>query len=77
VRVKCLNEHGETKVIDASGWYARILQHEIDHLRGNLYIDRMQSRTFGSLDNFNRFWKGKTIDEVRAALAPDREREGP
>jgi len=24
--------------VEASGWYARILQHEIDHLRGTLYI---------------------------------------
>ena len=37
------------QVIQASGWYARILQHEIDHLRGTLYIDRMRSTTFPSL----------------------------
>jgi peptide deformylase len=68
VRVEYLDESGMANVIDTSGWYARILQHEIDHLGGRLYIDRMQSRTFGSLDNFNRFWKGKTISEIRAAL---------
>jgi peptide deformylase len=68
VRVECLDEHGQKKIIDASGWYARILQHEIDHLSGCLYVDRMRSRTFGTLDNFNRHWKGKTIDEVRSAL---------
>ncbi len=32
-----------------SGWPARILQHEVDHLRGILYIDRMNSRTFRSV----------------------------
>jgi peptide deformylase len=68
VRVECLDEKGKPRVIDAAGWYARILQHEIDHLSGCIYIDRMRSRTFGTLDNFNRHWKGKTIDEVRAAL---------
>jgi peptide deformylase len=68
VRVECLDEHGKPKVIEASGWYARILQHEIDHLSGCLYIDRMRSRTFGTLDNFNRHWKGKSIDDVRTAL---------
>ena len=41
VRVECLDERGKLKIIDASGWYARILQHEIDHLHGALYIDRM------------------------------------
>lgn len=68
VRVSCLDEHGKRKTIEASGWYARILQHEIDHLNGRLYIDRMDSRTFGSLENFDRFWKGKPIEEIRAAL---------
>ncbi len=64
VRVECLDERGESRTIEASGWYARILQHEIDHLQGNLYIDRMRSRTFCSLDNFSRFWKAKSVSEV-------------
>ena len=46
VHVECLDEHGTPRVIDASGWYARILQHEIDHLDGTLYVDRMDTRTF-------------------------------
>lgn len=28
--------------IQASGWFARILQHEFDHLNGRLYVDRLQ-----------------------------------
>ncbi|RLV82393.1 hypothetical protein DV515_00016697 [Chloebia gouldiae] len=31
---------------EASGWAARIIQHEMDHLDGILYIDRMDPRTF-------------------------------
>ena len=61
VRVEYLDERGESCTVDASGWYARILQHEIDHLHGNLYIDRMLSRTFTSMENWNRYWKGKTV----------------
>ena len=68
VRVSCLDEHGKRKTIEASGWYARILQHEIDHLNGRLYIDRMNSRSFTSLDNFSHFWKGQPIEEVRSAF---------
>ncbi len=45
VRVECLDDKGARQVIEASGWYARILQHEIDHLQGTLYLDRMLSRT--------------------------------
>ena len=46
VRVDCLDHRGSIVRIDASGWYARILQHEYDHLMGTMYIDRMDSRTF-------------------------------
>jgi peptide deformylase len=44
-------------VIQASGWYARILQHEIDHLGGTLYVDRMNTRSLTTLDNYTRHWK--------------------
>ena len=73
VRVEFLNERGLKETLEASGWYARILQHEIDHLRGTLYIDRMYTRTFGSLDNWNKFWKGKSIAEIKKAceLVPE------
>lgn len=57
VVVECLDDRGDERVIRASGWYARILQHEIDHLNGALYIDRMQSRTFMSVENHRRYWK--------------------
>ncbi|CAM5094218.1 unnamed protein product [Natator depressus] len=42
----CLNEAGDAVSWQASGWAARILQHEVDHLQGILYIDKMESRTF-------------------------------
>jgi peptide deformylase len=54
VRVTCLDEHGKAKTIQAGGWYARILQHEIDHLHGRIYIDRMQSETFTTLENYQK-----------------------
>lgn len=41
-----LDEKGEAVTWQASGWPARILQHEMDHLDGVLYIDRMDSKTF-------------------------------
>jgi peptide deformylase len=54
VRVECLNERAEPIIINAQGWYARILQHEIDHLNGTLYIDRMQTRSFSTVENISR-----------------------
>jgi peptide deformylase len=68
VRVECLDHRGNSKAIEASGWYARILQHEIDHLHGHLYIDRMHSRSFSSMENWEKFWKGKPIAAVRSEL---------
>ena len=72
VTVDYLDETGKPKQLQASGWFARILQHEIDHLRGTLYIDRMEPRSFATIENIGRHWKDKPTGEVRKALAlPD------
>ena len=54
VRVEALDEHGAPVVIEASGWYARILQHEIDHLHGIVCCDRMDPRTLSTVENRER-----------------------
>lgn len=41
IRVEGLNEQGEQSEIEASGLLARVLQHEIDHLDGILFVDRL------------------------------------
>jgi peptide deformylase len=64
VRVRYLNEHGEKQQVEAHGWYARILQHEIDHLNGHLFIDRMKPRTFMSVKNYLDRWRNAE-DEAR------------
>ncbi|TSK38483.1 Peptide deformylase, mitochondrial [Bagarius yarrelli] len=46
VEVSGLNEKAEPVTWQANGWPARILQHEMDHLDGILYVDRMDSKTF-------------------------------
>ena len=68
VRVEYLDEQGRPQWLQASGWFARILQHEIDHLNGSLYIDRMEPRSFTSLDNMGRHWKDLPVESVRTAL---------
>ena len=45
VTVKALDEHGKKIKIRAKGLLARVLQHEIDHLSGRLFIDKAE-RTF-------------------------------
>ena len=40
VRVRALDEEGETRLVEASGLEARVIQHEMDHLNGVLILDR-------------------------------------
>ena len=76
VRVDCLNERGEPVTIRAEGWYARILQHEIDHLNAHLYIDRMDPRSFMTLDAFNRYWRDLPTAAFLEALEEGQEGNG-
>lgn len=42
--VRGVNRNGEPLVIEGRGYFARCLQHETDHLRGHLYLDRLAQR---------------------------------
>jgi peptide deformylase len=68
VRVEALDERGQRVVKVASGWYARILQHEVDHLHGIVCCDRMESRTLSTAGNMT-YWQSRSVDEIRAAVA--------
>jgi len=68
VRVRALSGRGEPVVFELEGWPARILQHELDHLAGVLYIDRMDTRTFTTNENFGRWCKARPVEEVRRSL---------
>jgi peptide deformylase len=68
VRVECLDESGQKRIIEGSGWYARILQHEIDHLLGTIYVDRMVGQTLMTVENYKKFWLDKAAAEIRKEL---------
>lgn len=63
-----LDEHGVKQAWRVKGWPARILQHEMDHLNGTLYIDRMMTRSFTTVDQAKTLYAGKSIAEIRAQL---------
>ncbi len=44
VKVKGLNRYGDEVVIDAKDMAARALQHEIDHLEGVLFTDKVKKK---------------------------------
>lgn len=64
VRVECYNERGEPQVIEADGWYARILQHEIDHLNGIVFTDRALKETLMLKDQYGKHWGGVPIEDL-------------
>jgi peptide deformylase len=68
VRVKALDEHGEPVDRVYSGWPARIVQHEADHLGGRLYLDRAESRSLTTAENYARLWAGRPPADAAAAL---------
>jgi peptide deformylase len=68
VRVDALDESGAPFSAEATGWYARILQHEVDHLKGVVCCDRMRPRTLMSVEAFGRRWRGKSVSDIRSAL---------
>lgn len=68
VRVESFDGEGNPVTTVAHGWFARILQHEVDHLDGVLYVDRMLPRTLMTSDAFRAHWAGATAREVTAAL---------
>lgn len=68
VRVECLNERAEPVVIQAQGWYARILQHEVDHLQGTLFIDRAYLSALTTQENYMKLWNKKSIKKIKEGL---------
>jgi peptide deformylase len=58
--VRAFDRHGKKLEMPATGFTARVIQHETDHLDGVLFFDRMknfQSLTF--LDEFGRYWSSR------------------
>jgi len=56
VRLEALGRDGKPYSVIATGFHARVIQHECDHLDGNVYLDRMlDMKTLGFLDEMHRF----------------------
>jgi peptide deformylase len=68
VRVRALDEHGKPVNRLLSGWPARIVQHEVDHLRGILYLDRVETRSLSTAGNYAQMWAGRPPAEAASAL---------
>jgi peptide deformylase len=60
--IRAIDRRGKRVEVRASGFTARVIQHETDHLNGVLFVDRMasfQSLTF--LEEFSRYWSARDV----------------
>jgi peptide deformylase len=63
VRLSALGADGEPFSAVYTGWPARIVQHEVDHLDGRIYVDRVATRSLSTVENLaNR--RGRPIAEL-------------
>jgi len=64
VVLEALDREGERVELHAEDMFARILQHEIDHLDGVLYLDRMTDmRRLAFMEEFQRYWQPREEQE--------------
>ena len=65
VRVQAYDRHGILQDIEANGLYAVCIQHEMDHLLGKLFIDRMTDlSTLTQLEEFDAYWKEESSSVI-------------
>ena len=56
LRLEALDRQGQPYTVEAEGFFARVIQHECDHLEGSVYLDRMEGmRSLSFLREFERF----------------------
>ena len=68
VELRYDDEHGTARTRQFSGWQARIVQHETDHLFGTLYIDKAHTRSLASNAQYSEHWANPDIAAAKAGL---------
>jgi peptide deformylase len=59
VRLQCLDRSGQPIDLVAKEFFARVIQHETDHLKGIVYVDRMRDlSTLSHIAEWKRHWLG-------------------
>jgi peptide deformylase len=55
VRLEARDREGRPYVVEADNFFARVIQHEYDHLDGTVYIDRMKGmQSLSFLEEFDK-----------------------
>jgi len=65
VRVRGLDRYGGPLELDATGLFAVCIQHEMDHLIGKVFLDRMTDlSTLTHLEEFDRYWQKEPANVI-------------
>lgn len=67
VRLTGADEHGDPVDEVLTGWPARIVQHETDHLVGTLYLDRAERRSLAASAGWGGHWAAEPVPRTAAA----------
>jgi peptide deformylase len=65
VEASGLDRHGQPQTWLTHGWPARILQHEVDHLDGVLYVERMITRSFATSAHVRTYYANQRPAELK------------
>lgn len=68
VNLSYQDQNGTAHTRQFSGWQARIVQHETDHLSGTLYIDKAHTRSLASNEQYSTHWANPDIAAAQAGL---------
>lgn len=68
IRLNFQTSGGTPSQLEFSGWQARIVQHETDHLNGELYVDRAEIRSLSNNVEYGTRWAGPDISNAREEL---------
>lgn len=68
VQLEYLTPDGSPMTRQFTGWSARIVQHETDHLNGTAYIDKAPTRSLASTAEYSERWAQPGIELAQRSL---------
>ena len=71
ISVRYQDLEGNSHHLECDGLLARCIQHEVDHLHGILFIDRMEKKTFAEIKQEVKELKQRTIATLKQGKLPE------
>jgi peptide deformylase len=75
IRVEYQDLDGVPHILECDGLLARCIQHEVDHLDGILFIDRMEKPHFAEIRDEVRALRKRTLDCLKEGKLPSADQE--